>query len=423
MKMGMLKHSGIAIILGVLLGLAAERNANAISTVTVSSMDLSAGQQDVLIPVFVKNEVQLRALIMPLMIRKIGPAYVTKIGLHIGGRMVGQLNEIIFYRWYDTGTVDTSYCKRLHGEVGNPPTPGGYPPNSTFAVTADTTANVPKQVVTKAPYGVFWARNKLFGNNFAAGSDVTGSFIIDADIGLDEGCFEIDSTCMDPANHVLLADVNSFLVPATFASGAFHVGACSGIELGVPASVPETRRGPQMATLSWDAVENAIAYEVQIDETDNTFSNLTADVFVQGTSFSYTVSDEQSIHWRVRAAPKDCGYCFGPWAGPQQYTDVHTIATSTLPDSYTLDQNYPNPFNASTVIQFTTKRDGNVKLDVYNILGQDVATLVNEFKPVGTYSVTWDGADSHGNVVPSGMYFYRVSTADFTAVKKMTLLK
>jgi hypothetical protein len=247
--------------------------------------------------------------------------------------------------------------------------------------------------------------------------------VLTADVTQEEGCFEIDSTCMDPAAHVLLKKLDNKGAQMSFAQGTIHIGACTGTALGTPASVEADKSGPQAAMLTWDAVADADAYEVQVDETDNTFSNLTADAFVQGTSFTYAVDDSQTVFWRVRAAPKDCAYCFGPWAGPQMYTDVQTIASSDIPYSYTLNQNYPNPFNASTVIEFTNKRDGHVTLQVYNILGQNVATLLDDFKPVGKYAITWDGTDSRGNVVPSGMYFYRVTTGDFTAVKKMTLLK
>jgi flagellar hook assembly protein FlgD len=88
-----------------------------------------------------------------------------------------------------------------------------------------------------------------------------------------------------------------------------------------------------------------------------------------------------------------------------------------------LDQNYPNPFNASTVIKFNTRHDGHVRLDVYNILGQKVITLVDEFRNFGPQAADWDGTDVVGRAVPTGLYFYRLTTADYTSVKKMVLLK
>jgi len=105
-------------------------------------------------------------------------------------------------------------------------------------------------------------------------------------------------------------------------------------------------------------------------------------------------------------------------------TAVHDISTgSAVPERYELMQNHPNPFNAGTVIQFTNRRDGNVKLDVFNILGQHVRTLMDEYRGYGTYAVDWDGKDESGRSVSSGMYFYRLAAGDFTDVKKMVLIK
>jgi hypothetical protein len=89
-----------------------------------------------------------------------------------------------------------------------------------------------------------------------------------------------------------------------------------------------------------------------------------------------------------------------------------------LPKVYALEQNYPNPFNPSTDISFDLPKAGRVELSVFNILGQQVATLVNEHREAGHYVVTWDA-----NQYSSGVYFYRIAAADFSATKKMLLLK
>jgi len=96
-----------------------------------------------------------------------------------------------------------------------------------------------------------------------------------------------------------------------------------------------------------------------------------------------------------------------------------------LVSSFQLQQNYPNPFNPSTTIRYQIPEAGRVTIKIYNILRQNVATLVNEQKPAGDYSVEWNASN-----VPSGVYFYRteaVSVSDpgkrFVAVKKMILLK
>ena len=92
--------------------------------------------------------------------------------------------------------------------------------------------------------------------------------------------------------------------------------------------------------------------------------------------------------------------------------------TSSLPKAFTLEQNYPNPFNPETTIQYSLQKQTHVKLEVYNILGALVETLVDEVRPVGEYRLTWDAAQ-----YASGVYFYRLSTANNTLTKKMMLLK
>ena len=86
--------------------------------------------------------------------------------------------------------------------------------------------------------------------------------------------------------------------------------------------------------------------------------------------------------------------------------------------SYHLAQNYPNPFNPTTTINFMLKKAGPVELVIYNIQGQKVATLVDAKMKAGTHSVTWNGSN-----LASGVYFYKLTSGDFTNVKKMMLLK
>jgi hypothetical protein len=93
-----------------------------------------------------------------------------------------------------------------------------------------------------------------------------------------------------------------------------------------------------------------------------------------------------------------------------------------VPNDYALLQNYPNPFNAGTVIPFNLKDASQWNLTVYNVMGQSVRSFAG-FDAAGTVRVTWDGLDQDGGRVPSGVYFYRVTTPDWSATKKMTLLK
>ncbi|MFH1700106.1 MAG: FlgD immunoglobulin-like domain containing protein [Candidatus Zixiibacteriota bacterium] len=95
----------------------------------------------------------------------------------------------------------------------------------------------------------------------------------------------------------------------------------------------------------------------------------------------------------------------------------------SLPLRYALNQNYPNPFNPVTSIMFTIPEAGHVQLNVHNILGQLVKTLINSEMEKGEYTITWDGKDENGMAVASGIYFYRISANEFTHSRKMILLK
>jgi hypothetical protein len=97
---------------------------------------------------------------------------------------------------------------------------------------------------------------------------------------------------------------------------------------------------------------------------------------------------------------------------------THPIKAVTLPEAYNLSQNFPNPFNPSTLIEFTLQKSGRTSLEVYNMLGQKVATLVNEQLGAGNYRYTWNAAG-----LPSGIYFYRIQSGTFNETKKMMLLK
>jgi hypothetical protein len=98
------------------------------------------------------------------------------------------------------------------------------------------------------------------------------------------------------------------------------------------------------------------------------------------------------------------------------------VAKISPPKSYALMQNYPNPFNAGTVIRFDLSNTSDWTLQVYNITGQVVRTFSGHDE-ASTVSVTWDGTDRNGDHAASGVYFYRVNAGDFTATKKMTLVK
>ncbi|NIW46390.1 MAG: T9SS type A sorting domain-containing protein [candidate division Zixibacteria bacterium] len=92
--------------------------------------------------------------------------------------------------------------------------------------------------------------------------------------------------------------------------------------------------------------------------------------------------------------------------------------SDNLPYHYALFQNCPNPFNPTTTIKYSIAKAGRVKIRIYDILGREVETVVNKQMPVGEYEVRFDAAH-----LSSGLYFYKISSGEFTKTKKMLLLK
>jgi hypothetical protein len=129
---------------------------------------------------------------------------------------------------------------------------------------------------------------------------------------------------------------------------------------------------------------------------------------------------------------------YWPWQAifsfyPQKIARIHLSSSSTsiedegsgttIANSFKLHQNYPNPFNPTTVIYYDLPHPARVEINVYNILGQKIETLINGFQPKGKHSVTWEGKDLKGRTVASGIYFYKIVAGDYTCVRKMIMLK
>jgi hypothetical protein len=106
-----------------------------------------------------------------------------------------------------------------------------------------------------------------------------------------------------------------------------------------------------------------------------------------------------------------------------EWSDVEEEHQVNLPSSFQLSQNFPNPFNPTTRIAFSLPRSLNVRLEVFNLLGQKVKTLIDQHFSAGQHSVEWDGTDDSGDEVASGVYFYRIRAGDFSDARKMLILK
>jgi hypothetical protein len=169
----------------------------------------------------------------------------------------------------------------------------------------------------------------------------------------------------------------------------------------------------------------AVTFRVQAGPGTD-FQNIAVDLDNITDTFVTVSSLEQSslYSWRVRANVADTA---GAWSARSTFTtgtatDVNG-QSEVLPKKFMLRQNYPNPFNPTTTISFELPRKSVVTLDVFNVVGQKVTTLVDGTLPAGEHTAVWDGLDESGNRVASGIYFYRVHAGAFSSTKKMLLLK
>ncbi|MEZ4764598.1 MAG: T9SS type A sorting domain-containing protein [Calditrichia bacterium] len=92
-------------------------------------------------------------------------------------------------------------------------------------------------------------------------------------------------------------------------------------------------------------------------------------------------------------------------------------------EGFRLQQNYPNPFNPETTIEFTMASAGRVTLEIFDVLGRKVRTLVSDFLPSGSYSQRWNGRNDVGDLVESGVYVYRLQAGNFSRIRKMQLIQ
>ena len=179
---------------------------------------------------------------------------------------------------------------------------------------------------------------------------------------------------------------------------------------------------------AWAGVENANRYYLQVDD-GALFLSPEIDRMlgaIGGNHYNaYGLEEGTTYYWRVKAV----NTCFdGGWSYVRSFTmasptDVTEIPSPELPEAYELGQNYPNPFNMRTSIEFSLPRAGHITVDVFNVLGRKVRTLVDEHVSAGRKLLTWDGRDDGDTEVSSGLYFYRLTTDGFQQTRKMTLLK
>jgi hypothetical protein len=140
---------------------------------------------------------------------------------------------------------------------------------------------------------------------------------------------------------------------------------------------------------------------------------LDTNLLKKGWIFKYNLTAIDKCLVPDSAFSPNTGYYSCQWAGPTLINDKNIS-----PSYYSLFQNYPNPFNPETIINYSLAKSGRAKITVYDLIGRQVAILINENKPEGSYSVKFTA----GNL-PSGVYFYKLESGNYSAIKKLVLIK
>jgi len=173
---------------------------------------------------------------------------------------------------------------------------------------------------------------------------------------------------------------------------------------------------PTTASLAWNSVARARAYDVQVSR-DPDFSGIEIDsAGIEILYLDYSgLEGNRSYYWRVRAVNK--GGKSG-WSEPWMFTTARPSFRSNLPSEVMLQQNHPNPFNPATQIRYGLPESAEVRLEVYNTLGQLVSVLVSGHQPAGYHTATFDAGS-----LSNGIYVYRLFVGNQVITKKMTLVK
>ena len=291
-------------------------------------------------------------------------------------------------------------------------------PSSTFGVVQQnvvaTNGLYSYQTFNSVPSAtVTWgagSENELFRTRIIGASPGFGTFEL-TDVGAANTHLYIELGAGDSTNHV-----SPYYVSSTAAPLPVQIASFAAIVAGA-----------SEADIRWSTVSemNNYGFEVQKSSDRATGFQSISGSFTAGNGTTnerhdYAYADKGyaagATYYRLKQIDKDATVHYTESIQPSGLNGV--TEKKPLPTEYALSQNYPNPFNPSTVIEFALPRDTQVKLEVFNVIGQKVMTLVDEVRPAGYHAVRLDGKD-----LASGMYLYRLNTGNQTFMRKLLLLK
>jgi len=195
--------------------------------------------------------------------------------------------------------------------------------------------------------------------------------------------------------------------------------------------VTMTDRIPADASLSWNEFTDGSLRILEFDMTppveaitpgEGPILTVTVNVSAGAEEGAVGLSFTEAAASDAEGEPTIFTFGVGDWFGIGE-SGIKSSSNGYIPDKYTLHQNYPNPFNPTTTIAYDLPKSGHTRISILNLLGQEVTILIDGYLEAGQYHNIWNGRDSAGLPVNSGVYFYRVESKDFAATKKMILLK
>jgi hypothetical protein len=299
--------------------------------------------------------------------------------------------------------------------------------------------------------GTSWAQSNLItddvwtlavsGNNVFAGTDHTGVYI-----STNNGSSWLQTSMTNITVNSLFINGNNILAAAgvggwgVFLSvnngnswsliGDLNVGtyavSSSGNYIYAGTADPSGMYSSSNYGINWTQTTYDIQNVVTIAVSNN-------NVFIGSQGYGIDVSNDNGTNWIYRSEGIGSAYIYtlciinnyvyagtgnGLYRRPlSELIGINQISTE-IPQQFSLSQNYPNPFNPTTNIRYQVQKAGTVKISVFDILGKEIETLVNEKQSAGTYEVTFNASQ-----YPSGVYFYRLTTEGFSKTKKMILIK
>jgi hypothetical protein len=255
------------------------------------------------------------------------------------------------------------------------------------------------QYRTTSESGEFWMRNVPPGT-----MDVTAEIV---------GYFPVTLEDIEVVANQTIDDIDFSLTACPF-----------------PANLQATDSLQSTVQLTWDFVShpNIMGYDIYRSRWQNgVYTKLNTLPIFDNSYTDSSVPDTLSYWYYVTALYVGPGWTAQSLASTKEsgriLSPVGVSEEALIPREFFLSQNYPNPFNPTTSISYGLPTDSHVKIEVFNLLGQRVRTLVDEVQKAGYKRLVWDGRDGQGKAVASGMYLYRLRTDDNQATKKMMMLK